>query len=139
MERVEKAKTGERKEGNTSVGTLSESRRSHANEITTRSYYSPRTDHLFSFLDKIKMEHQRSVEEKRTIAEAIEKKLHFHQHQRMALEDARVARLRGQLETASVDDVKKLSVERLAPLDDVQLTKVRGRGWVSSSQTKHLV
>ena len=79
---------------------------------------------MFTFLQKLKADHNQSVEDKKSFAEAIEKKLKLHQDQRMALEDARVARLRDQLATASVSEVKEPVIEILSPLSDDQLPKV---------------
>ena len=82
-------------------------------------------------LERIKLEHLRSVEDRKTMAELIEKKIHLHQSERMAIEDARVSRLRQQLASTSVDEKRgkeevgeKLHTETLVPLSDNQASKV---------------
>ena len=82
-------------------------------------------------LERIKLEHLRSVEDRKTMAELIEKKIHLHQSERMAIEDARVSRLRQQLASTSVDgkrgkeeEGEKLHTETLVPLSDNQASKV---------------
>ena len=110
-----------------SQGASGESGRGQVSKAVLRSQGSLQMDEkrkMFSFLEKVKADHQRSVEDKRSIAEAIERKLRFHQHERMVLEDARVARLRDQLSRATVDEVKTTFDETLAPLSDTQLNRV---------------
>ena len=110
-----------------SLGDSEDSGRGQMNKMLLRSQSSLQIDEkrkMFSFLEKVKADHRRSVEDKRSIAEAIERKLRFHQHERMVLEDARVARLRDQLSRTSVDEVKTTVIETLAPLSDTQLNLV---------------
>ena len=109
-----------------SLGASGDSERGQLNKTVVRSQGSLQMDEkrkMFSFLEKMMADHRRSVEDKKSIAEAIERKLRFHQHERMALEDARVARLRDQLSRTTVDEIKTF-VETLAPLSDTQLNRV---------------
>ena len=92
---------------------------------SSSSYQSEEMRKMSSYLAKIQSDHKRSVEDKRSIAEVIERKLQFHQQQRMALEDARMTRLREQLSGAKVSvTTKEEFVEVLAPLSEAQEAKV---------------
>lgn len=125
LERLEKIETEKRRDAK-SADVMSETGRSYTSDASMKRYNSTPSDkmkEMFSFLERMKIEHERSVEDKRSIAEAIEKKLQFHKQQRMELEDARVARLRHQLVATSVDE-RKTFVETLAPLNESQLAKV---------------
>lgn len=117
----------EKREGDISLGCLRDIERRHTSKTAVRGHCSQPSDEvrkMLSFLEKLRTDHQRSLEDKKSIAEVIERKLQFHQRERMVLEDARVARLRDQLAKACVDDAKKTSVETLNPLSDSQLNEV---------------
>ena len=82
---------------------------------------------VVNLLERIKLEHIHGVEDRKTMAELIEKKIHLYQSERMVIEDARVSRLRQQLASTTVDDQRereKTHIETLATLSDNQATKV---------------
>ena len=80
---------------------------------------------MASYLEKLRADHKRSIEDKKSIAEIIERKLQFHQQQRMALEDARMTRLREQLATTKVSlSEEPETIEELSPLSEEQEKRV---------------
>ena len=86
------------------------------------------TQQMRRLLERIKLEHVRGVEDRKTMAELIQKKIHLHQSERMALEDARVSRLRQQLASSSMADQEgegeEGHIETLTALSDNQVSKV---------------
>lgn len=96
----------------------------------TRSQNAHQMKEVQNMLERIKLEHVHSVEDRKTMAELIAKKIHLYQSERMVIEDARVSRLRQQLASTSVDDQRgkeeeeKAHVETLATLSDSQVSKV---------------
>lgn len=82
-------------------------------------------------LERIRLEQAHSVEDRKTMAELIEKKIHLYQSERMMIEDARVSRLRQQLASTVVsqepgreEEDLQPHIETLQALSDSQITKV---------------
>lgn len=95
----------------------------------TRGRNAQQVREVVSMLERIKLEQVHSVEDRKTMAELIEKKIHLYQSERMAIEDARVSRLRQQLASTLVDDQsgreeEQAQTETLATLSDNQVSKV---------------
>ena len=99
----------------------------------TMSQNAQQMKEVKNMLERIKLEHVHSVEDRKTMAELIEKKIHLYQSERMVIEDARVSRLRQQLASTSVDDQRvrekedKVPIEILATLSDNQVIKVSSK------------
>ena len=86
---------------------------------------------ITSMLERIRLEQAHSVEDRKTMAELIEKKIHLYQSERMMIEDARVSRLRQQLASTGVsqepgreEEDLQPHIETLQALSDSQITKV---------------
>ena len=85
---------------------------------------------VVNMLERIRLEQVHSVEDRKTMAELIEKKIHLYQSERMMIEDARVSRLRQQLASTGVsqepgrDEEAQPHIETLHTLSDSQITKV---------------
>ena len=81
---------------------------------------------VVNMLEKIKQVH--SVEDRKTMAELIEKKIHLFQSERMRIEDARISRLRQQLASTAAnhepgrEEETQPHIETLDTLSDSQIT-----------------
>ena len=95
----------------------------------TREFDTQQIRDVQSLLERIKLDHARCVEDRKIMAELIEKKIHLHQNERMAFEDARNSRQRRQLSSTSTDEERgerepRKEAESLAHLSNHQIDKV---------------
>ena len=130
MGRVELAR--ERGRESAIVCDEGESRGQSAQQLShARGQNAQQVRKITNMLERIRLEQAHSVEDRKTMAELIEKKIHLYQSERMMIEDARVSRLRQQLASTGVsqeepgkEDDLQPHIETLQALSGSQITKV---------------
>jgi uncharacterized protein YukE len=94
----------------------------------TRGRSAQQVRDVVNMLERIRLEQVHSVEDRKTMAELIEKKIHLYQSERMVIEDARVSRLRQQLASTGTgvgdEEEPQPHIETLDTLSDNQITMV---------------